>query len=73
STAMLPSRAVRFDETGKAFVYLLSESNEVSITPITVGVDTGKQIEVTSGVAPGQLVIGPHLDRFTDGQLVTPM
>lgn len=70
---LLPARAIRFDETGKAFVYMLSDGDEVSVASVTTGLDDGNLIEVTSGIKPGQRVIDSHLKRFVDGQKVKPL
>lgn len=67
---MLPARSVRFDEGGKAYVYVVGKDETVSITNITTGLDDGNAIEVLSGVEPGQRVIDSHLKRFADGQRV---
>jgi RND family efflux transporter MFP subunit len=66
----LPAQAIRFDEEGKAYVYVVGQDDTVSVAQITTGLDDGNSIEVLSGVQPGQRVIGPHLKRFTDGQKV---
>ncbi|MEM7474974.1 MAG: efflux RND transporter periplasmic adaptor subunit [Planctomycetota bacterium] len=73
ATNMLPARAVRFDEQGKAFVYLVDANNSVTIAEVQTGMDTGNEIEILSGVDLGQTVIGPHLARFTEGQIVEPL
>jgi RND family efflux transporter MFP subunit len=70
---MLPARAIRFDEAGNAYVYLLSPTDEVTVATITTGLDDGNRIEVQSGIQPGQRVIDSHLQRFTDGQKVKPL
>lgn len=70
---MLPSRAVRFDESGRAYVYLLDDNDRVKLADVQLGADTGTQIEILSGIQPGDIVIGPHLKRFTDGQTVRPL
>lgn len=67
---MLPARAVRFDETGKAYVYVVDGSDTVSVVEIQTGMDDGKWIEVASGLNPGQEVIDAHLKRFADGQAI---
>ncbi len=67
---MLPSQAIRFEESGNAYVYVVGQDETVSIAPITTGMDDGNSIEVVSGVEPGQRVIGSHLKRFKDGQKV---
>ena len=67
--AVLPARAVRFTETGEAYVYTVSD-DKVSVVSVDVGNDNGKEIEVVSGLEAGQTVIDAHLQRFTDGQQV---
>ena len=69
NVAVLPARAVRFTETGDAYVYALKD-NEVSIVNVTTGTDDGSTIEIVSGLDAGSTVIDAHLQRFTDGQEV---
>ncbi|MCP4510030.1 MAG: efflux RND transporter periplasmic adaptor subunit, partial [Fuerstiella sp.] len=57
---MLPARAVRFDESGNAYVYVVS-GEDVSVVPVTTGIDDGKTIEIVAGLEPGQTVIDAHL------------
>ena len=68
---ILPARAIRFDETGRAYVYIVGEDETVSVVQVTTGFDNGNSIEIRSGVQPGQQVIDAHLKRFTTGQKVT--
>ncbi|MEL6105795.1 MAG: efflux RND transporter periplasmic adaptor subunit [Planctomycetota bacterium] len=70
---VLPSRAVRFDETGNAFVYRMEDDNRVRVTPVTTGADTGTEIEILSGLDVGQVVIDAHLKRFSEGEEVLPL
>lgn len=70
---VLPARAVRFDEDGQAYVYVVSPDRTVSVKPITTGNDDGSSIEVLSGVEAGQHVIDAHLKRFSSGDEVTPV
>lgn len=70
ATNMLPARAIRFEESGEAYVYIVDDDQIVTVTPVTTGIDNGHSIEVTSGVEPGQQVIDAHLKRFTTGQKV---
>jgi RND family efflux transporter MFP subunit len=67
---MLPARAIRFAESGQAYVYALGDDETVSVIDITTGIDDGSKIEVLSGVSEGQRVIDAHLKRFKDGQKV---
>ncbi|WP_236696733.1 efflux RND transporter periplasmic adaptor subunit [Rhodopirellula islandica] len=67
---LLPAQAIRFDESGNAFVYVVASDDTISIQEISTGVDDGNFIEVLSGVEPGQSVVDAHLSRFIDGQKV---
>lgn len=67
---MLPARAIRFSETGEAYVYVVGTDQTVTVTPITTGLDNGHSIEVKEGVEAGQQVIDAHLKRFETGQKV---
>lgn len=71
AAATLPARAVRFDESGNAYVYILSSDDSVSVTDVKTGMDNGNSIEILSGVEAGQRVIDAHRERFTTGQKVT--
>ncbi len=68
---MLPARAVRFRESGEAYVYVVSDDATVSVVDVTTGLDDGRSIEIVSGVDAGQKVVDAHLKRFTTGQKVT--
>ncbi len=68
---MLPARAIRFSEEGKAYVYAIDENETVTVVDITTGFDNGNFIEVVSGLQSNQRVIDTHLKRFTDGQKVS--
>lgn len=68
---ILPARAVRFDDQGNAYVYVVDDQQTVTVTPITTGRDDGHSIEVTAGISAGQAVIDAHLKRFVTGQKVT--
>jgi RND family efflux transporter MFP subunit len=67
----LPARAVRFDETGNAYVYVVGSDDTVTVTDVETGIDNGTVIEIRSGVEAGQRVIDAHRERFTSGQKVT--
>lgn len=68
---MLPARAVRFDEAGKAYVYVVTDDATVSVVDVTTGIDNGHTIELTSGLQPGQQVIDAHRKRFANGDKVS--
>ena len=68
---MLPARAVRFDESGEAYVYVVGENDKVSVVNVTTGIDDGHSIQILTGLQEGQQVVDAHLKRFTDEQKVT--
>lgn len=70
AASMLPARAIRFDETGNAYVYVIDPNRVVSRVDIITGLDDGNTIEVVSGVEAGQEVIDANLKRFADGEKV---
>lgn len=72
TVSSLPSRAVRFDEKGAAFVYVIRDNDTVAVTPVTVLADNGQIVQL-DGLAPGLLVVDAHLKRFADGQQVQAM
>ncbi len=65
---VLPARAVRFDESGNAFVYAIA-NDTVEIKPVETGMDNGRTIEVM-GLESGQLVVDAHRKRFSTGDLI---
>ncbi|MEW4489942.1 efflux RND transporter periplasmic adaptor subunit [Thalassoglobus sp. JC818] len=73
AATMLPARAVRFSETGEAYVYIVEGDSTVSVSPVETGLDDGLSIQIVAGLAPGQQVIDAHLKRFTDGEKVVPL
>ncbi len=68
---LLPARAIRFDESSQAYVYLVGADDRISIVPVETGFDDGRSIEILVGVEPGQRVVDAHLKRFTSGQKVS--
>tara|TARA_R110000850_G_scaffold19988_16_gene59848 strand:- start:422 stop:1618 length:1197 start_codon:yes stop_codon:yes gene_type:complete len=66
---LAPASAVRFDETGNASVYLVSDST-VSIVPVSTGLDDGNTIQITDGLKGGESLISGMLGRFSDGDRV---
>ncbi len=66
----LPARSIRFDESGKAYVYMVGADETVRIRPLTLGIDNGTTIQILTGIDAGQRVIDAHLQRFAEGQAV---
>jgi HlyD family secretion protein len=66
----LPARAVRFSDAGDAYVYLIDNDSTISVTDVEIGLDDGKNLQVLTGLTPGQRVVDAHLRRFRDGERV---
>ena len=67
---VLPARTIRFDESGKAYVYVLDSEDRVQIVDIETGNDDGKQIEVKGDLQSGQRVIDIGVRPLAVGQKV---
>ena len=67
---MLPARAIRFEDSGQAYVYVVGDDDAISVVPISTGADAGNSVEVLSGLVSGQRVVDAHLKRFSSGDKV---
>ncbi|HTT02434.1 MAG TPA: efflux RND transporter periplasmic adaptor subunit [Steroidobacteraceae bacterium] len=52
------------------FVYLVKPDSTVAVRPVTLGVLDGEQVQVTSGLAVGDVVVTEGGDRLRDGAAV---
>jgi multidrug efflux system membrane fusion protein len=66
---IVPSRAVQHGAPG-TFVYLLRPDNTVHVQVIRTGVSQGDQMQVLSGLAPGDTVVVDGVDRLREGARV---
>ncbi len=71
-TVMLPVSALIFRTEGLQ-VATLDSSDHTKLTPITVGRDYGTQVEVVSGLEPGQRVVDSPPDSLANGERVKPL
>ena len=63
---LIPTAAV--ERNGQAtYVWLVKKDSTVTVRPITVGVSEGFDTEVTSGLAPGDLIVMTGVDKLQDG------
>ncbi len=69
-TLTLPANAVRYDEQGGSYVYLVDASNQVAVAKLTTGQDSGEYIEITGGLNGDERIVGPLLRRLKPGQTV---
>ncbi len=66
---VLPAGAVRFGQ-GPSHVYVVNGST-VKHQPVTIGLDHGEWVEVTSGLTGSEQVVNGMLGRLADGASVT--
>jgi len=66
-TLLLPVSALMFRSEGVR-VATVAPGNRAALVPVTLGRDFGTKVEVTSGLAPGALVIDSPPDSLIDGQ-----
>jgi RND family efflux transporter MFP subunit len=67
---VLPAGAVRHDERGRSYVYVVDNDATIQVVDVVTGVDDGHQIEITSGLTGHEHVVGPLLHRLSAGQKV---
>jgi len=51
-------------------VYVVSPRHTAEARPVSVGITDGDQVEITKGVAPGEVVVVDGADRIRDGSPV---
>jgi multidrug efflux system membrane fusion protein len=57
--------------TSSTYVYVVKDDHTVTIRQITQGVTEGDNTEVTSGVAPGDVMVMTGVDKLAEGSPVT--
>jgi multidrug efflux system membrane fusion protein len=70
NAVMVPVTALRHGSTGD-FVYVLNKDRTVSLRTVTRGQATVDQIQIATGLKPGEQVITEGADRLKDGAKVT--
>ena len=65
----VPVAAIQRSATG-TFVYVVSERHTAQARPVTLGITDGDQVQVTNGVAPGDVLVVDGADRIRDGSAV---
>jgi membrane fusion protein, heavy metal efflux system len=54
----VPMAAVLHDAENQPFVYVINQKNEYARRPVTLGESSATETQVTSGLAPGERVVG---------------
>ena len=70
NAVVLPARAVRHDEQGHSFVFVVTAENVLRKTTVVTGMDTGVQIEILSPLDGSERIVDATIGSFKDGQPV---
>jgi RND family efflux transporter MFP subunit len=65
----IPGDALMLGKSG-ARVAVVGEGNVVHVRGVTIGQDLGQEVEVTSGISPGEMVISNPTDAISEGAVV---
>jgi multidrug efflux system membrane fusion protein len=65
----VPVAAIQRSPTG-TFVYLVTQQQTVEARPVSLGITDGDQVEITKGVATGDVVVVDGADRIREGSPV---
>ena len=60
---LIPAPAVQRGPQG-AYVYVVNQNQTATMRPVTIGVTEGNDVQVTSGVAPGDMVVVDGQDKL---------
>jgi HlyD family secretion protein len=66
----LPASAVRHDEKGRSYVYVIDADNQVQVVDVVAGLDDGKRIEIVSGLNGNERIVAATVGRLKAGQKV---
>ena len=72
ATALLVPQEATFELQDKVFAYLLTDSNKVIGTPITVTGASGRFYMVSKGLKNNDKIVFKGIDRLRDGMIIKP-
>ena len=67
---VLPAGAVRHDEVGRSFVYVVDSANRVQVVDVATGIDDGQTIEITDGLDGSERIVDAMIGRLKQDQEV---
>jgi membrane fusion protein, multidrug efflux system len=70
NVVVAPTAAIQRGEPG-TFVFKVVPGNKVSVTKVTLGPTEGQNVEILSGLQPGDEVVIDGADRLRDGSKIT--
>jgi RND family efflux transporter MFP subunit len=72
NVATIPVEAVQRAGSNQGTVLVVNGSNRIENRTITLGAQTANDVEVISGLKPGELVVFGEQNQYTAGELVSP-
>lgn len=66
---VIPASALIFDQAGLR-VAVVGADNRITLKPVTIGRDLGREVELGSGIEPGERVVDSPPDGIAAGDLV---
>jgi multidrug efflux system membrane fusion protein len=66
---LVPSAVIQ-RTTNSTYVYVVKDDRTVTVRQITVGVTEGNDTEITSGIAPGDVLVMTGVDKLQEGTQV---
>jgi multidrug efflux system membrane fusion protein len=67
---LAPTAAIQRNSQA-TYVYVVKADSTVTVRPITIGTTEGNDSEVTSGLAPGEILVMTGVDKLQEGTKVT--
>ena len=72
SAIVVPSGTIRFNADGsEKLVYVVKADNTITHVPVELGIDTGNEIEVISGLTGNERIVTGMLGTLKEGESVT--
>lgn len=72
TSSMIVPQEATFELQDRVFVFVLSDSNKVSSSPISVTGKSGNYYLVKEGIKPGEKIVYSGLDRLQEGAVILP-
>ena len=69
NVTLAPVAAIQHGAPG-TFVYVVKPDNTVAVQPVTTGVSTAEQVQILTGLKPGDTVVTDGVDRLQNGAKV---
>lgn len=67
---VLPASAIRHDEVGSSYVYVVDQAGRAQVVDVAIGLDDGETIEIISGLTGAERVVDAMIGRLQPGQEV---